>query len=294
VFLQLENRLKELKSEEPILSYSRVASIAAESFGIFDPAELAQTIQFLNDSGSIIHFDTEFLRKKVVIDAQFMVDLMTNLVSVNNSFIVDGKLYHKDIGKIWHSYDSKLHSWIIKVTEKFDLTYRISNMNLNLVPCLMAETPPSNFKWPTIDPNSSSVIKEMKILYQFEYLPAGLFNRAQCRLYQMTDNEAIWKFGSLLRKNNHLALICRNETKNQIEIKVQGIHPENIIFLVHEVLECLILESFNGVVYDFLFPCPDCYAKGSIDKSNSMYQASLVRRATQMGIFSVLKFIKQN
>lgn len=98
----------------------------------------------------------------------------------------------------------------------------------------------------------------------------------------MTDNEAIWKYGSLLRKNKHLALICRND-KNQIEIKVQGIHPENIIFLVHEVLESLISESFNGVIYDYSFPCPDCYEKGSIDKDKSMYQASLVRRATQMG-----------
>ncbi len=42
---------------------------------------------------------------------------------------------------------------------------------------------------------------------------------------------------------------------------VQGPRPQNIMFLVHEVLECLVAEAFAGVTYDFLVPCPDCLAK---------------------------------
>lgn len=41
-------------------------------------------------------------------------------------------------------------------------------------------------------------------------------------------------------------------------VKVQGPRPENILFLVHEVFEALINESFHGVKYDFSVPCPDC------------------------------------
>lgn len=41
-------------------------------------------------------------------------------------------------------------------------------------------------------------------------------------------------------------------------VRVQGSRPENIQFLVHEVFESLIAESFHGVTYDFLFPCSDC------------------------------------
>ena len=44
-------------------------------------------------------------------------------------------------------------------------------------------------------------------------------------------------------------------------MRVQGPRPENIIFLVHEVIESLIEESFHGVKYDFLIPCPDCITK---------------------------------
>ena len=86
-------------------------------------------------------------------------------------------------------------------------------------------------------------------------MPAGLFNRAQVRLFQLTNNKIIWRNGSLVKKNNHLALITRLE--NKIKVEARGIQPENLIFLIHEVIETLIAESFNGVIYDFSFPCPD-------------------------------------
>lgn len=43
-----------------------------------------------------------------------------------------------------------------------------------------------------------------------------------------------------------------------IVIKIQGVRPDNILFLIHEVFEGLVNESFFGVTYDIAFPCPDC------------------------------------
>ncbi len=261
----------------------------ASNRGIFDKLELAQAIRFLHDLGSLMHFNNELLRDKLVINPQFMVDLMACLVSINNNCIVDGKLYHRDVEKIWKKYDPSLHPWILKITERFDLTYALQDQNMNLVPCLMPDMPPIdldsfNYELTSEEYASNSlskrIKKEIKVIYQFDYLPAGLFNRAQVRMFQLTDNKIIWKHGSLLKKNNHLALILRNS--NQIQIKVQGVKPENLVFLIHEVLETLMTESFNGVIYDFLFPCPDCYEQGAIDIGNSMYSSSLVRRATQL------------
>ena len=75
-------------------------------------------------------------------------------------------------------------------------------------------------------------------------------------------------------KNNHRALIIRSDgslsavalpihNRNRpldrhILIKIQGIRPDNILFLIHEVFEGLVNESFFGVSYDIAFPCPDC------------------------------------
>jgi len=45
---------------------------------------------------------------------------------------------------------------------------------------------------------------------------------------------------------------------SEVLVKVCGPHPENTLFLVHEVFEALIAESFNGVHYDYCIPCMDC------------------------------------
>ena len=76
-------------------------------------------------------------------------------------------------------------------------------------------------------------MKQMKIDYTFNYLPgistsynffkyietlflAGLFNRAQVRLFQFSDKSTIWRYGSLLVKNNHRAVIIRTDGSFEI------------------------------------------------------------------------------
>lgn len=200
---------------------------------------------------------------------------MACLVSVRETSVQNGNLYHKDIPKIWSNYDPSLYDWILKLTEEFDLTFPLKDGNLSLVPCLLSDQEPS-YEWPEILENQYSHKKELKVLYLFSYLPAGLFNRLQVRLYQYANGSTIWKNGSLLKKNDHLALITQ-EKNEIIKIKVQGTKPENIIYVIHEVLEVLINESFNGIEYDCCFPCLDCVDARISDPH--MFKVSLIRRA---------------
>ena len=52
-----------------------------------------------------------------------------------------------------------------------------------------------------------------------------------------------------------LGCCCRD---SELLVRAQGPRPDNILFLVHEVFEGLILESFHGVTYDYFIPCPEC------------------------------------
>lgn len=45
------------------------------------------------------------------------------------------------------------------------------------------------------------------MIYNFDYLPSGLFNRVQVRLHKYTDELRMWKNGSFLKKNNHRGYI---------------------------------------------------------------------------------------
>lgn len=155
-----------------------------------------------------------------------------SLIVISN---LKGRLKYADIKNIWLNYEVKLHQWMLKLTETFDLTYSLADRELIIVPCLLPEKEPE-FEWPEIVQSEEGIskTKEFLVLYKFIYIPGGLFNRIQVRLFNYADNSTIWKNGSLLKKNNHLALI-QQSIDSTISVKVQGIKPQNIIFLIHEV-----------------------------------------------------------
>jgi len=45
---------------------------------------------------------------------------------------------------------------------------------------------------------------------------------------------------------------------NQILVQAHGVRPENILLMVHEVIEGLIADFFTGIVYEYRVPCPHC------------------------------------
>ncbi|KAL3862611.1 hypothetical protein ACJMK2_008567, partial [Sinanodonta woodiana] len=258
-----------------LLPFKTVESIAS-ACGIFESNELIQAIQFLHDLGSVQFFNTDFLRDQVVIYPQWIVNVMACIVTVHVGPIQDGKLVLKDMKVVWKDYDEQLHPWLLRLTEEFDLTCPLPNEEANIVPCLLPDSEPQ-FEWPHADPAKN--IKESKMVYHFKYLPAGLFNRAQVRLHQYSDGSVLWKKGSFLKKNNHIALILQTGT-SEVTVKAQGFRPGNLLFVVHEVFETLISESYSGVKYDFSIPCLDCQNMNV--KEPSMIAASKVHRAMEL------------
>ncbi|XP_013397728.1 probable serine/threonine-protein kinase pats1 [Lingula anatina] len=276
VWLNLEKEIIKLRTTESVVSYVSLEDLALTKSGIYDKSEVSQAVQFLHELGSLQHFDNNFLKSHVVINPQWIVDVMSCVVSVNDSHIKDGYFNHTDIPKVWEDYPADLHWWLLRLTEEYDLTFQLPDKPVNLVPCLLPEKQP-HFDWPELDRENGE--REAKMIYKFDYLPAGLFNRAQVRLYEFSDSSVIWKRGSRLKKNDHIALLTQFRD-SELHVKVQGTTPENVLFLVHEVFEGLITESFQGVVYDYLMPCPDCSKAHARDPH--MFSASSIRRATQL------------
>ncbi|XP_052759659.1 uncharacterized protein LOC128202664 [Mya arenaria] len=267
-YLTLEKKIIQLKQEKnlDIMPFKSMESVAA-TCGIFDRNEMVQAIQFLHDLGAVQFFDTDFLRSMVVIYPQWIVDVMACLVTVHEGAVQKGKLMLKDIGTIWKDYSSDLHPWLLRLTEEFDLTCPLHEEEASIVPCLLPDLEPK-YDWPHADPKKNR--RESMMLYKFQYLPAGLFNRAQVRLNQYSSGSLMWKTGSYLKKNNHIALMLQTDDREVI-VRAQGFRPENFIFIVHEMIESLINESYAGVKYDFQIPCKDCLNMNVKDPSMMSY-----------------------
>ncbi|XP_069118078.1 uncharacterized protein [Argopecten irradians] len=276
-WLTLEQRVIQKRKEEQLdlIKWKGVEDIAS-TCGIVDGQELVQAVQFLHDLGSLQFFNTEFLRGHVVIYPQWIVDVMACIVTVHAGPTQDGKLFHKDMAVVWKDYPADVHPWLLRLTEEFDLTFPLKDEPANLVPCLLPNTE-QKYNWPTLDEGSD--IKEGKMVYSFEYLPAGLFNRAQVRLHQFAEKGILWKKGMFLKKNNHIAVVLQ-DSSGSVLVKAQGFRPENIIFLVHEVFETLITDAYSGVQYDFQIPCMECQNMHLSEPS--MFSATKIHRAAEL------------
>ena len=215
------------------------------------------------------------------------MDVVACVVSVKNTAIRDGRLHYADMVAIWPDYDRSLHHWMLKLTEEFDLTTPIDGQPLSIVPCLLADVEPSTIaaEW---SPHSNANVdssttqedtKEFKVVYSFEYLPAGLFNRIQVRLFAYGDASLIWQRGSMLAKNSHRALV-RQLDMTRIEVRVRGLKPANIVYVVHETIEALVNESFAGIRYDYSFPCPECVE--ACTREPCMFSSSVLRKANEL------------
>ncbi|XP_025083170.1 uncharacterized protein LOC112557488 isoform X2 [Pomacea canaliculata] len=275
-WLNLETALMNLRTMQgkKLLPWTEVEK-QANGCGIFDAVEITQAVQFLHDLGSVQFFNTEFLRSNVVIDPQWIVDVMACVVTVHTGPVKEGVLHHKDMAEVWSEYPAELHPWLLRLTEEFDLTFPLPETEANIVPCLLPDVAPQ-YEWP--EPQREKGERETKMIYKFFYLPVGLFNRAQARLHTFADSVVMWKKGFLLKKNQHQALMLQI-SNTEVQVTAQGFKPENMLFLVHEVFECLISESYSGVTYDFLIPCMECQAQNQVDLC--MFPASKVQRAIE-------------
>ncbi len=50
--------------------------------------QIKQAVQFLHELGTVQHFDKELLRDRVVVNPQWIVDVMACLVSVHNKVVI--------------------------------------------------------------------------------------------------------------------------------------------------------------------------------------------------------------
>ena len=91
---------------------------------------------------------------------------------------------------IFEKYDKSLYNWILRLTEEFDLSFPVYEKQkrkqnddklpmMSLVPCLLPEMKDIesifdlNLK-KNHSQNNLVKVKEFKVLYIFEYLPAGI------------------------------------------------------------------------------------------------------------------------
>lgn len=179
--------------------------------------ELSAAVNFLRDIGIILYFSlprsTEtgvVVDDLVVLNPQWLADVMSSLISFHHAWVKDGVLPVSAVSNVFGKFPPEMHDSLLTLLENFSIVYRIrSPLHTGsageykegiLVPSML----PENCKdealeesWPSAPPLTT---KEFRRVYSFPFLPLGFFNRIMVRLLHLPGvvGTLFWQTGVVL------------------------------------------------------------------------------------------------
>lgn len=155
------------------------------------------------------HIKTSF-RDLVVLDPQFLADVMSGVVTFAHSLVKNGVLMHKDLAQVWSKFPVELHQSLLELLENFEIAHRLQKASppASLIPCLLSEERPNVTAagWAPVLPFGCT---QYGRTYEFAFLPLGFVGRLLTRLLHVPMLEArlMWKHGMLISYGRYLGLL---------------------------------------------------------------------------------------
>lgn len=184
-YVLMEKLVTKEKKEngKPLLMWAEYRSIAAKNAHIYDDSTLRACSQFLHDVGSIIWFNQPLLSELVILDPQWLSDVMASVISFKANW-KSGILQHDTLPIVWKQYPSSLHKTLLGILERFEVVFPIrDSLGSSIVPTMLPDSP-SEF----IEAFSSLLLppdrfQRIERTYRFGFMPLGFFSRLVSRLF---------------------------------------------------------------------------------------------------------------
>ncbi|KAN0024719.1 hypothetical protein ACTFIV_009128 [Dictyostelium citrinum] len=172
------------------------------------PEEIKGATDFLHNLGIILHFDTPTLKNLVVLDPQWLADVMSSLITFSHNWIKRGILNHSELVAVWGGkYDQSLWPLLLKLLEKFEVSYELPNIAKSLIPSLLPEDAEGEIlaikdrEWVSLPQAiESGRCQVFGCDYNFDFMPLGFFARLLLRILLISGIEVrtYWRNGVLL------------------------------------------------------------------------------------------------
>ncbi|KAH3757190.1 leucinerich repeat kinase [Pelomyxa schiedti] len=171
----------------------------ANQVQIEDESKIKQAAQFLHSVGSIIFYENSYseLGKLVVLNPQYLADLMCTMITFKTTMIINGFIARDCLLHIWGKYDVRDHNSLIDLLSLYLIIHPIALSDGRegfLVPCALPDDePPDAAKiWPA-SPLDKFIQYER--VFVFPCLPMGLFGRLLVRIlhFHGIGRKAFWK-----------------------------------------------------------------------------------------------------
>mmetsp|Transcript_13456 Transcript_13456/g.18567 ORF Transcript_13456/g.18567 Transcript_13456/m.18567 type:complete len:864 (+) Transcript_13456:1-2592(+) len=268
-FLMLERGLAEeaLNRVPPVMSKATLQQ-QASVVNIIDERELSRASKTLHELGSIVHFDSEpKLTDLVVLSPRWLTEMLATVFTTKHNFARNGILQHSSLLQIWKppQYPNRLHKSLLQLLEAFEVAFPLAPFDpekyngSSLIPSLLPPDPPEDFAkiWAQVPKNG---YRDLKRIYNFDFIPFGLFGRLIVRLLKFTTPTLYWRNGIVIHneEKKETVFIELLPEKNMIEITNRS--PEATIGTPRDILETLetLIRHWYRVNMQVYVPCVHC------------------------------------
>eukprot|EP01094_Clydonella_sp_ATCC50884_P021946 TRINITY_DN493_c0_g3_i1.p1 TRINITY_DN493_c0_g3~~TRINITY_DN493_c0_g3_i1.p1 ORF type:complete len:2040 (-),score=911.87 TRINITY_DN493_c0_g3_i1:136-6255(-) len=241
----------------------------AEMCQIRKPEMVRNASQLLHDLGSIVHFSQEkALSDMVILNPQWLVDVMSTVVTTKHQYTRQGVLLHQNLPQIWRAPDfpPSLHSTLLYLLEKFEISYYLRATQTvkgdvysgkSLIPSLLPEERPSDLE-ATFPRFPRPKDQQFGRFIQFAFIPHGFVSRLMVRLLHFTDEPLVfWRFGILLEKDGQVILVEAHPASKRLYVTLRGAGSGKLSQLVLETINALI-DGWYKVNVEVYVPCIHC------------------------------------
>ena len=287
-WLRYENKLR--KKRDKWLTLEEAKWVAFEDCEIKKDDEFSALLTFLHDKGIVIHFsDSPELERIVILDPQWLVDVLKNVITVRRFKHTEhpvkdlwiqleetGILDEKLIDHAWRDLldNEENHKSLIAVMERLSLISpwpSSKDSKQYLVPSMLM-SPPTDDVLQLLD---SVNVPSLFVTFASGRVPPGLFSRLISHFFQWCGEE--WKlfhnfamFHILPDQGISVMFWCHSTA---IEVAIYSTDNDEkrvdisraVYWRLRFILECMRKEFYwlNNVKYDMCVCCPVCSRPGS-------------------------------
>ncbi len=213
-------------------------------------------MDFLNDLGTVIHFDQFELNDHHVLNPQWVTEAVYKIINAPSVAHAKGLLHVDALADILakkkdseHRYYPADHHYIIELMKKFELCYQVGESEV-LIPQLLAVPEPSfTFYY-------SNALRF--VLHYEDFLPPSVMPRFIVNRHKEIQGELRWRSGVVL-KNAQLdasAVVRADDEARRIHIAVTGKERKIFLALIWLTLR-EINAGFEGLKVSERVPMPD-------------------------------------
>jgi internalin A len=281
VWVDIRNRLNQIAADADYITvgvYYQVCRKYGDSMNVEGADFLSD---YLHDLGVILHFRQDpQLYDTVILNPEWATEAVYTLLDTNEIQKNKGRFRFGDLKRHWDSrkYPRAKHKELIRLMEKFELTFNIVGTDHYIVPEML----PS--KQPPIHLEQYDGPDALRFEYRYEFMPPGIIGRFISRCYYLVEDECFWRNGVILKLEDSTALVISNAVDRKTTIAVTGSNPNELMTIIRHELD-IIHRSLNmekKTHYTERIPC-NC-TQCSETKKPYFYNYDVLNRRHRKGI----------